>query len=216
MSLLDVVGPVMVGPSSSHTLGALRIARFAYKFIGEMPESVNFVLHGSFADTWKGHGTDKALLAGIMGMHPWDERIREAHTIAKNRNLRYKFTFDDLGEVHPNTVLIDAVKNGKNYRIMGSSIGGGEIRITMINEVPCEISWEYNTMLVVIRDVPGSLEKILRDLSVNISNLYLRRTNALEKIATVIIETDEEVSLEDREKVSENSCVLECYYIRRD
>ncbi len=216
MSLLDVVGPVMVGPSSSHTLGALRIARFAYKFIGEMPESVNFVLHGSFAETWKGHGTDKALLAGIMGMHPWDERIREAYIIAKNSGLKYKFTFEDLGEVHPNTVLIDAAKNSKTYRIMGSSIGGGEIRIIMINNVSCEISWEYNTMLTVIRDVPGALERILRNLTVNISNLYLRRTNALGKIATVIIETDEEIPPDDRKKISENPCVMDCYYVRRD
>ena len=216
MGLLDIIGPVMVGPSSSHTLGALRIARFAYKFMGGIPESVDFVLHGSFAETWKGHGTDKALLAGIMGMHPWDERIRDAHIIAKSKDLKYRFTFGDLGEVHPNTVLIEAIKEGRTYRVMGSSIGGGEIRIIEINDVSCDISWEYNTILVIIRDVQGSLEKILRNLSVNISNLYLRRTNAIAKIATVIIETDDEIPREDRDKIISNPCVRECYYIRRD
>ncbi len=216
MSLLDVIGPVMVGPSSSHTLGAVKIARFVYKFMGETPEYVRFTLHGSFADTWRGHGTDKALLAGILGLPPWDERIRDAYHIAEERELRYEFMFDDLGDVHPNTVLIEAMREGREYRVMGSSIGGGEIRIVEINGVSCSISWEYHTLVIVIRDVPGSLENILRNLSVNISNLYLRRVSALEKIATVIIETDEEVPPKDRKRISARPSVLECYYIRRD
>ncbi len=216
MSLLDVMGPVMVGPSSSHTLGSLRIARFVYKFIGGIPSRVRFVLHGSFAETWRGHGTDKALLAGIMGMSPQDERIRDAQEIAARSSLKYSFEFDDLGEVHANTVLIEAWRNGKKYRIMGSSIGGGEIRIVEINGVSCNISWEYHTLVVVIRDVPGSLERILREMSVNITNLYLRRISAVERLATAIIETDDEVPEEDRVKMRENKCVIECYYIGRD
>ncbi len=115
MSLLDVVGPVMVGPSSSHTLGALRIARFVYKFAGSTPDEVEFVLHGSFAETGSGHGTYRALLAGIMGMRPDDERIRNALEIAGKISLHYRFTVEDLGDVHPNTILVRFVKDGRKH-----------------------------------------------------------------------------------------------------
>ncbi len=216
MSLLDVVGPVMVGPSSSHTLGALRIARFVHKFVGGVPDRVIFHLHGSFADTGFGHGTDKALIAGIMGMRPDDERIRNALDIARSIGLRYEFESSDLGDVHPNTILITTFKDGHTWEIMGSSIGGGEIRITRINDCECSLSWEYHTMVMVIRDLPGTVGGILEDLKVNISNLYVKRTDALHRIAVAIIETDEEPSERCRSEIMSNPYVLEFYYIGRD
>ena len=216
MSLLDVVGPVMVGPSSSHTLGVLRIARFVHKFMKGVPEKVKFVLHGSLADTGFGHGTDKALLAGIMGMRADDERIRDSIEIAKNIGFRYSFEIEDLGEVHPNTVLIIAWKNGKKVEVQGSSIGGGKIEINRINDCECQVNWEYHTLILVIKDLPGAIGNILENVSVNISNLYLKRIDAIEKIAVAIVETDEEVKEECLEAIEKNSYVLEFYHVGRD
>ncbi len=216
MAILDVLGPVMVGPSSSHTLGALRIARFAYKFSGGIPEEVRFTLHGSFAETLKGHGTDKALLAGILGMRPNDERIKDAYEIADKLGVKYEFAQEDLGEVHPNTVLIETWKGGKIYNVMGSSIGGGEIKIVRIKDVECDIAWEYNTLVLVMKDKVGVMSKILKNITRNIVNLYMRRVNAAENIAIGIIETDENLPKEDLKKVKECDYVYELFYIPRD
>ncbi len=216
MSVIDILGPVMVGPSSSHTLGALRIARFAYKFIGGMPEDVHFILHGSFAESAMGHGTDKALLAGVLGMREDDENIKNACEIAKKVGVRYSIEYGDLGDVHPNTVLMEIKKGGKIYRIMGSSIGGGEIRIVRINDVDCNISWEYNTLVLVMKDIPGALAHILKTITKNITNLYMRRVNALEGKAITIIETDEVIPKKDLKNVADCEYVYELFYIRRD
>lgn len=216
MAILDVVGPVMVGPSSSHTLGALRIARFAYIFAGGVPDEVRFILHGSFAETHMGHGTDKALLAGIMGMLPDDENIKRAHEIAKERGLKYEILDGDLGEVHPNTVLIEMKRGERECSIMGSSIGAGEIRIVRINDVECNIGWEYNTIVIAMMDVKGSLAEVLKSITKNIANLYMRRVNAMENRAVGIIELDEDLPPEDLERLRKNRYVFEAYYIPRD
>jgi len=216
MAILEVLGPVMVGPSSSHTLGALRIARFAYKFSGGIPDKVRFTLHGSFAETHKGHGTDKALLAGILGMRADDERIKNAYEIADKLGVKYEFAQDDLGDVHPNTVLIETWKGEKNYNVMGSSIGGGNIRIIRIKDVECNIGWEYNTLVLVMKDKPGAMARILKRITKNIANLYMRRVNAAENRAIGIIETDENLPKEDLERVKECDYVYELFYIPRD
>ncbi len=216
MSIREILGPVMVGPSSSHTLGALRIARFAYKFGGGVPDEVVFTLHGSFAETHRGHGTDRALIAGILGIKPDDERIKEALSIAKRKGLKYRIKDGDLGEVHPNTVLIYFKKDGKKYSIMGSSIGGGEIRIIKINDVNCGLEWEYNTVVITMKDVSGALAEVLRCIPQNIANLYMRRVNAVDKRAVALVEIDEPLSTYTFEKLKENRFVYEAYYIPRD
>ena len=216
MAILDVLGPVMVGPSSSHTLGALRIARFAYKFSGGIPDKVRFTLHGSFAETHKGHGTDKALLAGILGMRADNERIKDAYEIADKLGVKYEFTQDDLGDVHPNTVLIETWKGEKDYNVMGSSIGGGEIRIVRIKDVECNIGWEYNTLVLVTKDKPGAMARILKRITKNIANLYMRRVNAAENKAISIIEIDENLPKGDLKRVKECDYVYELFYIPRD
>ncbi len=216
MSLLDVVGPVMVGPSSSHTLGALRISRFVYKFVGGVPDAVSFILHGSFAETGMGHGTDKALVAGMVGMRPDDERIRESLRIAEAQGLKFQFKSEDLGDVHPNTILIHVMKDGKMNEIMGSSIGGGEIEITKINDCECRLNWEYHTLIMVIQDLPGVMGQILSDVHVNISNLYFKRVDAVKKIAVGIIETDIEIQRKSLENIKNSEYVMEMYYVGRD
>lgn len=214
MSILKVLGPVMVGPSSSHTLGALKIARFAYKLTGKIPEKVTFILHGSFSKTYKGHGTDRALLAGIMGMKQDDPNIKHAFEIANQKKIDYSFQVQDLGDVHPNTVRIKLETDETTHEIEGSSIGGGDIKITSIDSVPCDLSWDYDTLVIVNKDIPKALEKILEEINVNVANLYLRRINALLEKALTIIELDEPIN--DIENIKNIPYVYECYFIGRD
>lgn len=213
MGLLEVSGPVMIGPSSSHTLGALRIARFVYKLMG-IPKSVVFVLHGSFALTYKGHGTDRALLAGILGLKPDDPKVKDAYKLAEQVGLRFEFEFADLGDVHPNTVLIKAQKGNLYNEVEGSSIGGGAIRITKINGVECSLAGDYPALVIVNKDKPGALKGILDCISVNIANVYLRRVNALEGIALTIIELDENPSDDVLECIRTLKNVIEVYAVR--
>jgi L-serine dehydratase len=214
MSMLDVAGPVMVGPSSSHTLGALRIARFAYKLLGKIPEKVDFFLHGSFSTTYHGHGSDKALLAGIMGYREYDYEIRNAYEIAKKNGLHFNFIKADLGDVHPNTILIKMTDSKKTYKIRGASIGGGAIEINEINGVQCSLNWNFDTLILVAEDKPGVLEKILKIIHVNIANLYLRRVGALNNKAVSILELDSKP--DNFDELKSIPCIYEYFYIERD
>ncbi len=214
MSLLDVVGPVMVGPSSSHTLGALKIARFMHKLINRIPQRVVFYLHGSFSETYLGHGTDKALLAGIMGLKEDDYAIKKAYELAEEKGLSFSFVKKDLGEVHPNTVMIEAQKDKTVNRIMGSSVGGGAIEIVNINGVSCNIRGDYHTLIVVNKDIRGALASILLTIKSNVANLYLKRTDILKKLALTIIELDEEP--QNLLELDTLDCVVKWFYVRSD
>lgn len=212
MGLLEVSGPVMTGPSSSHTLGALKIARFVYKLMG-IPDRVVFVLHGSFALTYRGHGTDRALLAGVLGLKPDNPDVKNSYDIAKMYGIQYSFEIDDLGDVHPNTVIIKAWKDDVYNEIEGSSIGGGAIRITKINGVECSLTGDYPTLVVVNKDKPGALKDILDCIKTNIANVYLRRVNALQGIALSIIELDENVNDDVLRCLRKLDCVIELYAV---
>lgn len=214
MNFLQIIGPVMVGPSSSHTLGAMRISKFVYQMLGRIPEQVNFFLHGSFAQTFKGHGTDRALLAGIMGLRYDDERIRDSHLLAKENGLKYSFTAVDLGNVHPNTVKIRVQTQKNQHEVEGCSIGGGMIKITRIDDVECDLSWSYDTLIIVNKDEPGALSQILAKLKANIANLYLRRINLLQAKALTIIELDSPP--QDLSELLRLPSVLECYFVPKD
>lgn len=214
MNLLQIIGPVMVGPSSSHTLGAMRISRFVHKMIDQVPEYVEFYLHGSFAKTFKGHGTDKALLAGILGLKYDDERVKDSYSLAKEMGLEYSFIATDLGNVHPNTVKIKVQTPKDQHEIEGCSIGGGAIKIVKIDNVECDLAWQYDTLLVVNKDEPGTLSKILSRIKANIANLYLRRINLLQAKAITIIELDSPP--ENFDEILDLSCVLECYFVPKD
>ncbi len=180
ISIFDVIGPNMIGPSSSHTAGALRIALMVHKLAGEPIKKVDFYLYGSFAKTYKGHGTDKALVAGILGMDTEDERIREAFVYAAERMLTYTFhTIESHAEVHPNTVeIIAETTTGEQTRVMAASIGGGNIRIDAINGVAVEFSGEYTTLIVKQADAPGSMAcmtKVLAERGINIAFMRVYR-----------------------------------------
>ena len=178
--VFDILGPIMVGPSSSHTAGAARLGKVARAVAGEKIVDVKFMLHGSFAKTYKGHGTDKALLAGILGMQPDDERLRASLLIAKQEGLNFEFIERDLGDYHPNTVkFIMTGESGKVCEVLGSSIGGGSIEIVEVNGKGASFTGAYPTLITCHDDKFGTVNKvtnILCENEVNIAFMNVSRT----------------------------------------
>jgi L-serine dehydratase len=174
VSLLDIIGPVMVGPSSSHTAGACRLGLLARGLVGGTPERARIELHGSFARTGEGHGTDKAIVGGLMGFRPDDERLRGALDIAEREGLDYRFEKTTLGEeadVHPNTVRITVDYGDRHSVMVGSSLGAGRVLVTEIDGYPVEITGSYNTIVLVAEDVKGSIAAIATILAANAINV---------------------------------------------
>ncbi|MGB9615642.1 MAG: serine dehydratase beta chain, partial [Fervidobacterium sp.] len=190
-----------------------KIARFVYKLMG-VPEKVIFVLHGSFALTYKGHGTDRALIAGVLGIKPDNLDVKNAYEIARMYGIQYYFEQYDLGDVHPNTVLIKAWKDKTYNEVEGSSIGGGAIRITKINGVECSLTGDFPALVIVNKDKPGALKEILDCIKKNIANVYLRRVNALQGVALTIIELDENIDDSVLKCLNQLSNVLETYNVK--
>ena len=194
VSLLDIIGPVMVGPSSSHTAGACRLGLLSRGLVGGTPDRATIELHGSFARTGEGHGTDKAIVAGLMGFRPDDDRIRNALEIAEREGLRYKFektTIDE--EAHPNTVRITLERGERSTVMVGSSLGAGRVLVTEIDGFPVEVSGNYHTIVLVAEDVKGSVARIatlLSDDGLNIATLRLTRKRRGGD-AFMVIELDE-------------------------
>jgi len=191
--VFDIVGPIMIGPSSSHTAGAARLAKIARIIAGKSIKSVEFYLHGSFAKTYKGHGTDRALVAGILGMDPWDERLRDSMKIAKDKNIDITFHETDLGDVHPNTVKFIIHKDdGIIIEVMGSSVGGGNIEITRVNGEEIEFTGAYPTLIINHIDIPGMISKVttlLYEGNINIAFMKVYRSKRGAN-ATMVFETD--------------------------
>ena len=193
MNVFDIIGPVMIGPSSSHTAGAARIGRIARQLLQDEPVAAQIVLYGSFAKTYKGHGTDKALIAGILGMEPDDARLRFSPRIAKEQGLDVSLSTRDLPEAHPNTAVLTLTgRRGGALTVRGSSIGGGNIVIDAINGMPVRISGQHPSLIVQHRDRPGVIAEVtdlLADRGVNICNfsLSLRQKGG---VAVMTIEMD--------------------------
>lgn len=202
-SIFDILGPIMIGPSSSHTAGAARIGKIARELTDNSFYKASFYLHGSFAKTYKGHGTDKALVAGILGMNPSDENIKNSMIIAKEKGIEIEFFEEDLGYVHPNTVkIVFHYMNKDNYYIIGSSIGGGNVVITNINGTEVEFTGEYPTIIIKYIDKKGVINRISSILSnhdINIATMKVTREN---KIATMITELDSPIEDGLIEKIS--------------
>lgn len=195
--VFDILGPIMIGPSSSHTAGAARLAKVASIIAGGKIEKVEFLLHGSFAQTYKGHGTDKALVAGILNMDPWDENLKRSFNIAAEKGIEVKFIETDLGDVHPNTVkFIIKKEDGRITEVTGSSIGGGNILVFNIDGQNVEFTGERPTILTQHKDLPGVISKIsaiLYDENINIANMRVYR-GSKGKMATMALETDNLIS----------------------
>ncbi|WP_396213199.1 L-serine ammonia-lyase, iron-sulfur-dependent subunit beta [Gemmatimonas sp.] len=179
VSLLDIIGPVMVGPSSSHTAGACRLGLLARCLVGGTPEKALVELHGSFARTGEGHGTDKAIVGGLMGFRPDDERLRSALDIMEREGLDFTFEKTSLGDdAHPNTVRISLERGDRKSQMVGASLGAGRVLITKIDGYPVEVSGNLHTIVLVANDVKGSVARIagiLAEANVNIATLKLSR-----------------------------------------
>ena len=197
-SVFDIIGPRMTGPSSSHTAGAVRLGYIARRIIGEEIISAHFTLYGSFAETGRGHGTDKALIAGIMGFLPDDPRISSAYKLAREEGLQVELTLSEEHADHPNTVLIEATDvNGRETRIIGRSVGGGNILITEINGLKVEVTGDYPTLIIQHHDVPGvisDVSRVLAQLEVNIAYMKVFRHGRGDTDAYMCIESDNPVT----------------------
>lgn len=195
ISAFDVVGPIMIGPSSSHTAGALRIAALARKIVHGRIVRAEFILYGSFAATYRGHGTDRALVAGLLGFDTGDVRIRDSFALAKEAGMDFSFTVDRSGkETHPNTVEIRAAReDGAEFSVTGVSVGGGAAEIRNIDGVDLVLTGEYNSILVKQRDEPGvaaHITKCLAEDGVNIAFMNVYREGK-GKTAYTVVEVDQ-------------------------
>lgn len=205
-SIFDVIGPNMIGPSSSHTAGALRIAKLAHKMVRSKIIRADFVLYGSFARTYRGHGTDRALVAGVLGFDTEDDRIRDSFKYADTQGLTVTFDFDLAdNDVHPNTVDVRLMsEDGSEVVVRGVSTGGGSCRIERINGISVSLSGEYNTLLIRQKDrygVVAYIAQVLSDYQINIAFMRLYREKKGETAYT-IIEVDGDIP-EEAEAIME-------------
>jgi L-serine dehydratase len=199
MNIFDILGPVMVGPSSSHTAGAVRIGYVTSIMLAEQPIKADIQLHGSFAATGKGHGTDTALIAGLLGMKPSDMNVPRSFEIAKQKGLEYSFTNANIRDAHPNTAIINVVgKSGKSLKIQASSIGGGRIMVNKIDDIEVNFTGESNTFIAHNVDMPGNVSRVTSLLASNDINIATMQLYRSEKggFAVMILETDQEVPSE--------------------
>lgn len=201
MNLFDIVGPVMVGPSSSHTAGAVRIGYVARKLLGEAVEKAEILLYGSFLATGKGHGTRQAIVAGLLGMMPDDERVPESVCIAEEAGMQISFGEAKLKNAHPNSAqLLLTGSSGRHLEIVGESIGGGRINIASIDGLSANFSGEYPTLIVHNLDQPGHVAEVTGVLAkerVNIATMQLYRAGRGAN-AVMVLECDQEVPEETR------------------
>lgn len=198
-SVFDIIGPRMTGPSSSHTAGAVRLSHIARHIAGQDVTEAAFTLYGSFAETGKGHGTDKALVAGVLGMQPDDARIKDAYAVAREQGVIISVEFSDEPPKHPNTArIVITGSNGQVTEVVGESVGGGNIRISEINGLEVEFSGEYPTLIIQHNDQPGVIAEVshvLAQLNVNIAFMRVFRHGKGED-AYMTIETDQLVTPE--------------------
>jgi len=194
LSIFDVIGPVMIGPSSSHTAGASKLGFLASEVFDRDIGMVEFFLHGSFYKTHKGHGTDRALLAGIMKFLPDDENIRYAFKIAEEKGLKYHYYEADLGEIHPNSVkIVMHSMDGEKEEVIGSSVGGGRILISRIGDTEVEVDGDYSTLITKHFDKPGVIANVTTILSnhdINIAFMKVFRNTKGEQ-ASLIVQVDD-------------------------
>ena len=215
-SVFDIVGPNMIGPSSSHTAGAARLGRMAAKIAGDNIKSVKFLLHGSFAQTYKGHGTDKALVGGILGYAPDDDRIKTSFEIAKEKGVDFEFIPTDLGDdKHPNTVKLMITTEKGLVEVMGASIGGGNIKITEINGLKIEFTGAYPTLIVKQFDIPGAAAYITSSVAKHNINIAFMSIYRQEKgnEAFTIIEADDIIPKNVVDDIRENNKYIQDAFI---
>ena len=198
MDIFDILGPVMVGPSSSHTAGAARIGYMARTLLGSRPLTARIHLHGSFAETGIGHGTDRALVGGLLGMKPDDMRLPFAFEEAAKMGLDFTIDEVELVDAHPNTAIIDVDgEGGTHLNMQASSLGGGRIMVNKLDGIDVNYTGAYNTLVIHNQDENGAIATvtgILNHLHVNVANMSLCR-HKRGGDALMVIETDQHLLL---------------------
>lgn len=220
INIFDMMGPVMVGPSSSHTAGAARIGNMGRTLLGEEVARADIGLYGSFAETGYGHGTDRALLAGLLGMKPDDLRIPNAYEEANRAGMAYSFRTVELRDAHPNTALLELTgKSGKKLTLQESSIGGGAIVVNKIDGIDVNFTGDFNTLIVRNQDESGSvaaITSILSQVHINVANMSVNR-HRRGGDALMVIETDQHIKPRQVEFLSELPGILSVtYYDKED
>ena len=219
LDIFDILGPVMVGPSSSHTAGAVRIGRMARILLGGEPAKAEIGLYGSFAETGQGHGTDRALVAGLLGLKPDELEIPHSFELAKERGLRFSFYTARLREAHPNTaVLLVEDKSGKSLELQAASTGGGRIRVDRLNGVDVSFTGMFNTLIVRHQDIAGEVANVtheLADMKINIATMSLCRDRRGGD-ALMVIETDQKIPPVARILISELRGVKKVAYYEKE
>ena len=220
VDIFDILGPIMVGPSSSHTAGAARIGAMARTLLGSRPVQAEIGLHGSFAETGPGHGTDRALVAGLLGMKPDDLRIPNAYDEANRAGMAYSFRTVELRDAHPNTALLELTgKSGKKLTLQAASIGGGAIVVNKIDGIDVNFTGDFNTLIVRNQDESGSvaaITSILSQVHINVANMSVNR-HRRGGDALMVIETDQHIKPRQVEFLSELPGILSVtYYDKED
>jgi L-serine dehydratase len=218
-SVFEIIGPIMIGPSSSHTAAAVRIGQITRSLLKTPVKKAVVKLHGSFASSGKGHGTDKAIAAGLLGFDPADERIRDALSLAREAGMIIEFQNVDLGDdYHPNTARIEVEDEyGNSLVVTASSLGGGTISVMEINGLEIELSGEYDTLITIHRDKPGVVAKattIIAEYDVNISSMKVTRARRGGQ-AIMSVEMDHSLppeAIEKLEKITDTVRVIPPIY----
>ncbi len=217
VSILDVMGPVMVGPSSSHTAGTARLGRVAREILDEDPVAVHFSLHPPLAATYRGHGSDFALVGGAIGLNVDDPRIPEAIRIAEQMDVNVEFSEEDQGDVHPNTVRIEIRGPHREVEVVGSSIGGGVIEVFKINGFQTRFKGDSPVLLLFYRDRPGMIAEvanIIADEGINIASLYCSRKQR-GKDAFMEVDVDSPLSRDALQRICSLDDVADARYLDR-
>ena len=215
-NIFDILGPVMVGPSSSHTAGAVRIGLVGRQLFGQQPDKAVVYLHGSFAATGKGHGTDRALIAGLLGMRPDDLGIPDSFEIAKERGMDFVIEPRELRDAHPNTarIMMEA-DNGKKLEIQAYSIGGGRIRVCKVDGIDVDFSGESNTLIIRNVDEPGRITDVTGALSkarINIATMQVFREKRGGS-AIMVVETDQVVPKETMDELQSKEGIIRVKFL---
>lgn len=194
MNLFEIIGPVMIGPSSSHTAGAARIGRVARQLLGEMPCFADIGFHGSFAKTWEGHGADRAVVGGLLDMRVDDERLRQSLAIADAQGLEICIHAISITDAHPNTIVIRARgQSGNEITVQAASVGGGSIRVQYLDDLEVGFSGDKPTIVIRHRDEPGVIADVSGALAkerINIAAMRVFRSEAHGR-AIMVLELDE-------------------------
>ncbi len=219
MNIFDILGPVMVGPSSSHTAGAVRIGFITRRLLGESPVKALITLSGSFAATGAGHGTDVALVAGLLGMKPDDMRVPESLSLAKEEGLEISFDFANLKEAHPNTAVLRVTgESGRELEVQASSLGGGRIMVNKLDGIEVNFTGESPTLIVHNMDQPGHVAEVtsmLSHKSVNIATMQLYRDHR-GGYAVMVIEMDQNVPREALDWLSRLEGIIKVTYLDKE